>query len=44
MAERITKHIDRDLRLTDEQRPQVAEIVAHRVSAFKNILIDANPE
>ncbi len=41
MAERVTKHIDRDLDLTDEQRSQVAKIVAHRVSAFKNILIDA---
>jgi len=41
MAERVTKHIDRDLDLTDEQRPQVAKIVTHRVSTFKNILIDA---
>jgi hypothetical protein len=41
MAERVTRHIDRDLHLTDEQRSQVAKIVAHRVSAFKNILIDA---
>ena len=43
MAERVTKHIDRDLGLTDEQRSQVAGIVAHRVSAFKNILIDTYP-
>lgn len=41
MAERVTKHIDRDLDLTDEQRSQVAKIVAHRVSTFRNILIDA---
>jgi hypothetical protein len=41
MAERVTKHIDRDLDLTDEQRSQVAKIVAHRISASKNILIDA---
>jgi len=41
IAERVTKRIDRDLDLTDEQRPQVSEIVAHRVSAFKNILLDA---
>jgi hypothetical protein len=41
MAERVTKHIDRDLHLTDQQRTQVAKIVAHRVSAFKTILIDA---
>jgi adenylate kinase family enzyme len=40
MAERVTKHIDRDLDLTDEQRFQVAKIVAHRISVFKNILID----
>jgi adenylate kinase family enzyme len=43
MAERVTKHIDRDLGLTDEQRSQVAGIVAQRVSAFKNILIDTYP-
>ena len=41
MAERVTKHIDRDLHLTDEQRAQVARIVSHRVSAFKGILMDA---
>jgi adenylate kinase family enzyme len=43
MAERITKHIDRDLDLTDEQRAQVAKIVARRVLAFRSILIDAYP-
>ena len=41
MAERVTKHIDRDLDLTDGQRAQVAKIVAHRISTSKNILIDA---
>jgi len=41
MADRVTRHIDRDLDLTPEQRSQVAKIVAHRISAFKNILIDA---
>jgi hypothetical protein len=41
MAERVTKHIDRDLDLTDEQRSQVARIVALRISAFRNIVIDA---
>ena len=41
MAERVTKHIDRDLELRDEQRSQVAKIVAHRISMSKNILIDA---
>jgi hypothetical protein len=43
MAERITKRIDRDLDLTDEQRSQVAEIVARRVSAFKDILTGVYP-
>lgn len=43
MAERITKRIDSAIDLTDEQRSQVEKIVAHRVSAFKNILIDIYP-
>ncbi len=41
MAERVTRHINRDLDLTPEQRSQVAKIVAHRVSAFKDIFMDA---
>jgi hypothetical protein len=41
MAERVTKRIDRDLDLTDEQRAHVSKIVTHRVSTFKTILIDA---
>ncbi len=41
LAERITKHIDRDLDLTAEQRSQVAKVVAQRVSGFKSILMDA---
>jgi hypothetical protein len=41
IAERVTKRIDRDLDLTDEQRSQVAKIVAHRISVFKSILTDA---
>jgi hypothetical protein len=41
MAERITKRIDRELDLTDEQRSQVAKIVAQRVFAFKNTFNDA---
>ncbi|MBI4596008.1 MAG: hypothetical protein HY730_06475 [Candidatus Tectomicrobia bacterium] len=44
MAGRITKQIDRDLNLTDEQRSQVDKIVAHRVSAFGSILIEAYPK
>jgi hypothetical protein len=43
MGEHITKRINRDLRLTDEQRSQVAKIVAHRVAAVKSILMDAYP-
>jgi hypothetical protein len=43
IAERVTKHIDRDLGLTDEQRSRVAGIVAQRVSAFQNIVIDTYP-
>ena len=43
MAERITKRIDRNLGLTDEQRSQVAEIVARRVSAFKGIHTSVSP-
>ena len=41
LAERITKHIDRDLRLTEQQRPEIAKIVADRVSALRGILMDA---
>ena len=41
LAGRITKHIDRDLDLTAEQRSQVAKVVAQRVSGFKSILTDA---
>jgi hypothetical protein len=41
LAERLTKRIDRDLHLTDEQRAQVAQIVALRVGAFKGILTEA---
>ncbi len=42
-AEHITKRIDRDLDLTDQQKSQVSQIVAHRVSAFKSILIEDYP-
>lgn len=43
MAEHITKRIDRDLDLTDEQRSQVSKIVSHRVFEFKSILIEDYP-
>jgi hypothetical protein len=42
MAERVMKRINRDLDLTDEQRPRVTEIVVHRVSELKSIFIDAS--
>jgi hypothetical protein len=41
LAERITKHIDRDLHLTGEQKDQVGKIVADRVSAFRTILMES---
>ncbi len=43
MAEHITKRIDRDLHLTDEQKSQVSKVVDHRVSEFKSILLDVYP-
>ena len=42
MAERVMKRIERDLDLTDDQRPRVAEIVVHRVSELKSIFMDAS--
>jgi len=42
MAEHVTKRIARDLALTDEQRSQVAKIVARRVSVLRDILTDAS--
>jgi len=42
IAQRVTRHLDRDLDLTDEQRAQVVKIVGRRISAFQHIVIDAH--
>ncbi len=41
LAERITKHMNKDLKLTEEQRTQVAKIVADRVSVSRGILLES---